>query len=166
MLGAAAAGHAHDLHAVLVSAMCLLSMAHAIPEIAVLHFSTSYFLADTLESVMAKKFDMVVAHHLPSLALFGAQPLFPQMLSLRYGSRLLIIEVSTPLLTRWRRSKRKDHFQQFMAVFFLMRVAYLSSLFVSFREDVPGWVRLSPPPPPPRAPASSREITLSLRRPM
>ena len=88
--------------------MCLLSMAHAIPEIAVLHFSTSYFLADTLESVMAKKFDMVVAHHLPSLALFGAQPLFPQMLSLRYGSRLLIIEVSTPLLTRWRRSKRKD----------------------------------------------------------
>ena len=164
MLAAAGAGHAHDLHAVLVSAMCLLSMAHAIPEIAVLHFSTSYFLADTLESVMAKKFDMVVAHHLPSLALFGAQPLFPQMLSLRYGSRLLIIEVSTPLLTRWRRSKRKDHFQQFMAVFFLMRVVYLSSLFVSFREDVSGWVGLSPPPHPP--PSSSREIALSLRRPM
>jgi hypothetical protein len=83
---------------------------------------------------------MVVAHHIPSMMLFGSQPLVPAMKAMRYASALLLIEASTPLLTRWRRSKRKDHFQQFMLVFFLVRVVYLSWLMSRFFEDIGGYV--------------------------
>lgn len=70
-----------------------------------LHFSGTYFLADTIESIRDKKWDVVFAHHLPTLVLFGAQPFLPQLKALKYASALLLIELSTPLLIRWRRSK-------------------------------------------------------------
>jgi hypothetical protein len=98
-------------------------------------FSGMYFLSDTLMSAVAKKWDVVFAHHLPTLVLFGSQYFFPVMQEQKWASRLLLIELSTPLLTRWRRSKRKDHFQQFMAMFFVVRVCYLPYLNQKFFED-------------------------------
>jgi len=133
-------GHVHDLHAVLVTILSMLSMAELLPEMAVLHFASTYFLADTLHSLWHRKWQMFVAHHIPAMILFGSQPLMPQLRVLKYASRLLMIEISTPLLTRWRRSKRKDHFQQFMLVFFLVRVVYLSwRLYVLLGDGVGGY---------------------------
>lgn len=102
-------------------------------------FSCTYFIVDTLDAAAGGRWAMLVAHHLPTLILFGSEALFPRMLQLKYASRIMIIEISTPLLTRWRRSRRKSHFVQFMAVFFLVRVVYLSWLATQFEEEIGGW---------------------------
>lgn len=102
-------------------------------------FSCTYFIVDTLDAAAGRRWAMLVAHHLPTLILFGSEALFPRMLQLKYASRIMIIEISTPLLTRWRRSRRKSHFVQFMAVFFLVRVVYLSWLATQFEEEIGGW---------------------------
>ena len=104
-------------------------------EQAVVECSFMYFFSDTIMSALARKWDVVFAHHVPSLILFGSQVVLPSMQENYWGSRILLIELSTPLLTRWRRSKRKDHFQQFMLVFFLVRVCYLPYLNQLFFED-------------------------------
>ena len=70
-------------------------------------FSCTYFIVDTLDAAAGRRWAMLVAHHLPTLILFGSEALFPRMLQLKYASRIMIIEISTPLLTRWRRSRRK-----------------------------------------------------------
>jgi len=133
-------GHVHDLHAIGATILGVLSMAELLPEMAVLHFASTYFLADTLHSVYHRKWQMFVAHHIPAMMLFGSQPLMPRLRALKWASRLLMIEVTTPFLTRWRRSKRKDHFQQFMLMFFLVRVVYLSyQLYVFLGDDVGGY---------------------------
>jgi|EP01043_Picozoa_sp_COSAG02_P011586 hypothetical protein len=102
---------------------------------AVVECSFMYFLSDTIMSAVARKWDVVFAHHVPTLILFGGQVVFPIMQEDKWGSRILLIELSTPLLTRWRRSKRKDHFQQFMLVFFFVRVCYLPYLNQLFFEN-------------------------------
>jgi hypothetical protein len=48
-------GHVHDLHAVAVTVMGLLSLAQLLPEMVVLHFASTYFVADTFHSLWHRK---------------------------------------------------------------------------------------------------------------
>ena len=130
-----------DCHAIIITSVALLCIGGWVPEIVVIHLSSSYFLVTTLHACRWGQWKMLVGHHLPSLALFASQPLFPAMLTEHWASRLLLIESSTPFLTRWRRSRQKDHFQQFMAWFFCIRVLYLSwqsFLYVTTIGGYPG----------------------------
>ena len=129
----------HDAHAICISVAALLAYCDLAPEILVLHLSSTYFMVDTLDALRNRRWKMLIFHHFPSVALFASQPLFPAMLAGRWASRLLLIEMSTPLLTRWRRSRRKDHFQQFMAVFFCVRVVYLSWQGWVYCQEMGGW---------------------------
>jgi hypothetical protein len=130
----------HTFHGVVVTAMSLASLVELISEEAVYLLSLTYFLLDGADSVRVGKYLMLFAHHFPTLALFGAVVAFPKMLTLRYPSKILLIEVTTPFLVRWRKTKRKDHFQVFMASFFIVRVCYMSWLAVQFHNDIGSWV--------------------------
>jgi hypothetical protein len=109
----------HDVHAVLVTALGLASLLQLgsggggggggsvdsrgvgwVHEMHVWTFSATYFCVDTVDAVRGRRWQMVVAHHSPSLALFVSNLLYPRIMELFYVSRILIIEVSTPLLTR------------------------------------------------------------------
>lgn len=133
-------GSIHQIHAVLITVMSVASMLEIIAEEAVWMVSLTYFLLDGLDSVRVGKWVMLVAHHFPTLGLFAAVFVFPNMLPLRYCSKVLLIEITTPLLLRWRKSKRKSDFQAFMLAFFLVRVCYMSWLAVQFYNDIGGWV--------------------------
>jgi hypothetical protein len=125
---------------VLITTMSLTSLLELIPEEAVYLVSLTYFLLDGLDSVRVGKYLMLIAHHFPTLGLFAAVVAFPKMLPLRYCSKVLLIEITTPLLLRWRRTKCKSHFQAFMCAFFVVRVCYMSWLCVQFYNDIGGWV--------------------------
>lgn len=130
----------HSVHGMVITAMSLASLAQLISEEAVFLMSVTYFCLDAVDSVRVGKYVMLFAHHLPSLGLFGAVVAFPNMLTLRYASRILLIEVTTPFLVRWRRSKSKADFKVFMAMFFVVRVCYMSWLAVQFYNDIGSWV--------------------------
>lgn len=132
----------HTIHAVVITLMAIASIAEMIAEEAVYMLSLTYFLLDGFDSIRIGKYVMLIAHHIPTLGLFGAVFVFPQMLPMRYPSKVLLIEMTTPLLLRWRRTKRKDHFQVFMAAFFVVRVVYMSWLAVQFYHDVGSWVSM------------------------
>lgn len=129
----------HDVHAVTVVGVCLLALSGRIPEIATVLFSCGYFVADTFGAIAGGRWKMLIAHHVPSLCLFVSQPFYPAMREHQFASLLLLIEASTPLLTRWRRSRRKGHFMQFMAVFFCLRIVYLTWLGTTFHANIGGW---------------------------
>ena len=133
-------GSIHSVHGVVITAMSLASIAGLISEEAVYLLSVTYFCLDAVDSVRVRKYLMLVAHHIPTLGLFGAVVAFPNMLTMRYASKILLIEVTTPFLLRWRRTKSKSDFKVFMALFFVVRVCYLSWLGVQFQRDIGSWV--------------------------
>eukprot|EP01047_Picozoa_sp_COSAG01_P069024 COSAG01_NODE_10108_length_2249_cov_1.036744_3_plen_205_part_00 len=109
----------HDVHAVAVTGLsmaCILQLGGGggggsaydkdsggvgwVQEIHVWMFSATYFFVDTADAVRGRRWKMVFAHHVPSLVLFSSNLVYPRMMELFYVSRILIIEVSTPLLTR------------------------------------------------------------------
>ena len=98
--------------------------------------SVTYFIVDSVDAALARRWGMLLAHHVPALILFIPVDMnFPQLMAGKFGSKLLLIEATTPLLTRWRRTKRKGHFLQFMLAFFLVRCVYLSALAKQFHDE-------------------------------
>ena len=129
----------HSVHGAVITAMSLASLAHLISEEAVFLFSLTYFCLDAVDSVRVGKYLMLLAHHVPTLGLFGAVVAFPNMLTSRYASKILIVEITTPFLERWRSSKSKGDFKVLMA-FYLFRVCYMSWLVVQLHNDIGSWV--------------------------
>jgi hypothetical protein len=78
-----------------------------VPQLVVYHFSLTYFIVDSVAALSARKWGMLLAHHIPALGLFSAEGSFPLLFRLRYASKVVLIEITTPLLTRWRRTRRK-----------------------------------------------------------
>lgn len=133
----------HEAHAWIIGVLCCAALQGYTPEIATILASFTYFLCDTLDAVRLGKYGMLVGHHLPALVLFGSQPFYPDMLKMQFASYLLLIEFSTPLLIRWRRSRQKAHFVQFMMSFVVLRVCYLIWLGLKFNREIGSYPALA-----------------------
>merc|ERR1711865_144073 len=81
----------HDIHAVLITVLGLMSVNESIPELVVIIVSGTYFAIDCLDSAYRQKYQMLLFHHGPTMALFTAQCYFPILLTRRFAGRLLLI---------------------------------------------------------------------------
>jgi hypothetical protein len=98
------------------------------PEAIVLSWSAGYFAADLLDCAVRRD-GMFFAHAIIGVALLLS--CFTEFFyNQRAGRRGYFVEISTPFFNRWKATKKKVDFRNFVAVFFLCRIVY-TPLFLS-----------------------------------
>lgn len=115
--------HLHVYGGMIFAAMSLYINNEAIfPEAIVLTWSAGYFTADLLDCAVRRD-GMFFAHAIIGFALLyccSTEFFYNQ----RAGSGGYFVEISTPFLNRWKLTKKKADFRNFLIVFFLCRVVY------------------------------------------
>lgn len=94
----------------------------AFPEAIILSWSAGYFAADLLDCAVRRD-GMFFAHAIIGVALLYC--CFTEFFyNQRAGSLGYFVEISTPFLYRWKATKNKADFRNFLVVFFLCRLVY------------------------------------------
>lgn len=84
-------------------------------------FTMGYFTVDVLDC-LARKDGNFLVHAMLSMLLVGGTSMHPVHRKLRSASKGSMVELSTPFLHRWKRSKARGDFYVFYVLFTLCRI--------------------------------------------
>mmetsp|Transcript_7183 Transcript_7183/g.10578 ORF Transcript_7183/g.10578 Transcript_7183/m.10578 type:complete len:215 (+) Transcript_7183:85-729(+) len=114
----------HDLHAYILCIASFCSLQHWVEESIILSFTLGYFTVDLMDCILRRDVQFFI-HAILSIVLIGGSAIHPAHRELRSASKGCLLELSTPFLHRWQRTKGKVDFYVFYALFFLCRIIWL-----------------------------------------